>query len=114
MELTSRWFVELLDGIDGNAMTQKLMSGRQLRTLEHLPSEYLRDRVRLSPFLMDDPKRLIEENGDLFMFSSDYPHAEGMTSPLETVRAAVGIMSPDQEQAFFGNNIEWLLDGRHG
>jgi hypothetical protein len=111
MELTSRWFVELLEGIDGNAMTQKLMSGRQLRPLELLPSEYLRDRVRLSPFLSEDPKRLIDRNGDLFMFSSDYPHAEGMTSPLETVRAAVGTMSRDREQAFFGANIEWLLHG---
>jgi predicted TIM-barrel fold metal-dependent hydrolase len=114
MELSSRWFVELLNGIDGNAMTQKLMSGRQLRTLEHLPSEYLRDRVRISPFLMDDPRRLIDEHGDLFMFSSDYPHAEGMTSPVETVREAVGAMSSDQEQAFFGGNIEWLLDGPQG
>ncbi|NMH99780.1 amidohydrolase family protein [Pseudonocardia acidicola] len=55
--------------------------GAEVPDLQRLPSEYLRDRVRITTQPIEEPERpadlldLIDEIGrDILMFSTDYPH----------------------------------------
>jgi len=61
-----------------------------LRELTKLPSEYVHDHLRFTPFAGEPVGWMIDQAGtDLFMFSSDYPHPEGTKDPVQRFEATI-------------------------
>jgi hypothetical protein len=73
------------------------------------PSEYLRRQVRVATFGFEHPEHLAGRYGDVFMFGSDYPHAEGLADPLPDFEAAGGPAPGDTASGLYRDNIRWLL-----
>ena len=108
VELSSIWVPQFLLMLDGAADFTSRLNGRPTAVLEHRPSHYLLDRVRVSSFSYEDPRRLARKSGvDLYMACSDYPHSEGTATPLEDYRRAG--CDPTVDTALFDANAHFLL-----
>lgn len=83
-----------------------------LRGLELKPSEYVRRHLKFTPYPGEPVGWMIEQaGGELFMFSTDYPHPEGSRDPLAKFEETlIDTCLDDQERFYAGNMIE-LLDG---
>jgi predicted TIM-barrel fold metal-dependent hydrolase len=109
VELSAIWvpmFLMMLDG--GYDFTTKL-NGRPLTALRHRPSDYVRERVRVSSFAYELPARLIRQTGDLYMCCSDYPHSEGTATPVADYRGGALGIGPDDAPGLFRDNVAFLL-----
>jgi predicted TIM-barrel fold metal-dependent hydrolase len=82
VELGAGWAPALLTRLDETVE----IFGRSepaLRAMKRSPSEQLRAQFAFTPFPFEDVGRLIREtDSSLYLFSSDYPHAEGGRDPL--------------------------------
>jgi predicted TIM-barrel fold metal-dependent hydrolase len=85
-----------------------LLNGAPVAKLSRRPSEYFLDHRRVSSFAYENPKRLAEIAGDVFMFCSDYPHSEGTASPLDDYRRTG--CEDQQMPGLFHDNVESLLN----
>jgi predicted TIM-barrel fold metal-dependent hydrolase len=107
VELSSIWVPQFLLMLDGAADFTTKLNGRPTAVLEHRPSDYLLDRVRVSSFSYEDPARLARKSGDLYMCCSDFPHSEG-TATLLADYARAGC-EPAADASLFGGNAQQLL-----
>lgn len=81
-----------------------------LRELSLKPSDYIRRAVKFTPFPQEDVGHMIRDAGpDLFMFSSDYPHPEGTTNPLERFDKSVAGLDEVVKDKFFRVNFEAMM-----
>jgi predicted TIM-barrel fold metal-dependent hydrolase len=81
-----------------------------LQRLEAQPSEYVRRHLKFTPFPGEPVGWMIEQaGGELFMFSTDYPHPEGGRDPLAKFEAQLDDVSDDDEARFFAGNMAELL-----
>lgn len=109
VELSAMWVPMFLMMLDGGWAFTRQISGLPPDALPLAPSDYFRRQVRVSSFAYEMPARIVEQMGgtDLLMFCSDYPHAEGTTTPLTDYdafgldRAAAG--------GFMAGNVDFLL-----
>ncbi len=108
VELSSIWVPQYLLMLDGGFRFVTALNGEAPAPLSLLPSEYFRRQVRVSSFSYEQPGRLIDQAGDLFMACSDYPHSEGTATPLEDY-AATRHGPPKEASAFFYDNVSFLL-----
>jgi hypothetical protein len=69
------------------------------------PSEYVSRNLRCVSFPTEQPQKVMDVVGDILMFGSDFPHAEGQADPLNDYQAAVGDMGVRHEN-FYGGT--WL------
>jgi predicted TIM-barrel fold metal-dependent hydrolase len=107
VELSSIWVPQFLLMLDGAVDFTTRLNGRPAAPLEHRPSDYILDRVRVSSFSYEDPARLTRRSGDLYMCCSDFPHSEGTATPLaDYARAGC---DPATDTAFFHANAALLL-----
>ena len=73
------------------------------------PIETFRRHFWVAPFYEDDMTRLAELIGpDHMIFGSDYPHAEGLSDPLEFVNDLDGFSKPDIEKVMRTNGLELI------
>jgi predicted TIM-barrel fold metal-dependent hydrolase len=78
--------------------------------LSRPPSEYVVDRVKVTPFPFEDTGWLVGECGpDVLMFGTDYPHDEGSADPLASFDRALTSRSADERDAFYRRNFEVLM-----
>jgi predicted TIM-barrel fold metal-dependent hydrolase len=83
-----------------------------LRELTKLPSEYVHEHLRFTPFAGEPVGWMIEQAGaDLFMFSSDYPHPEGTKDPIERFEATMDDRSEPVLDSFYRANFAELYRG---
>ena len=83
-----------------------------LRDLAKLPSEYVSDHLRFTPFAGEPVGWMIEQAGDdLFLFSSDYPHPEGTKDPVQRFEATMDGVSETAMQRFYSGNFADLYRG---
>ena len=83
-----------------------------LRELSKLPSEYVHDHLRFTPFAGEPVGWMIEQTGaDLFMFSSDYPHPEGTKNPVERFESTMDDRSETVLDNFYRANFLALYRG---
>ncbi len=106
MELSAIWVPLHLQMLDGGYQFAASFNGEAV-SLSLRPSDYFRRQVRVAAFSYEQPQRLIDRAGDIFMACSDYPHTEGTSTPLDDYRS-VG-MAPVDNSAFFGENAQYLL-----
>ena len=106
-ELSAVWVPMFLLLLDGGFAFHARFNGEPLTSLPMKPSDYIRRQVRVAAFSYEQPRRLIEQAGDLFMACSDYPHAEGTTTPVADY--AAGGLTPQTAPGLFGGNLRELL-----
>ena len=107
VELSSIWVPQFLLMLDGATDFTSRLNGGSSVQLEMRPSHYLLDRVRISSFSYEDPRRLTAKTGDIFMCCSDYPHSEGTASPLADYQRAG--CEAGSAPGLFADNVEFLL-----
>src|SRR5207302_1482952 len=108
MELSAVWVPLYLLMLDGGFAFSARFDGKPLTQMELTPSEYVRRQVRVAAFGYERPDKLIRQGGDLFMFCSDFPHAEGLAQPLDDY-TRMCTLQPDAAPALYSENLEWLL-----
>jgi hypothetical protein len=107
VELSAIWVPQFLMMLDGAIEFTDKLRGRPITPLSQRPSEYFRERVRVSAFSYEMPGRLTHQSGDLFMACSDYPHSEGTATMLDDY--AMQRCTPDDQPGLFAGNVEHLV-----
>jgi predicted TIM-barrel fold metal-dependent hydrolase len=107
VELSSIWVPQYQLMLDGAFDFTTRLNGRPVVPLERRPADYLNDHVRISSFSYEDPRRLTELSGDLFMLCSDFPHSEGTATPLADYERAG--CAHETSPALFRDNVSYLL-----
>jgi len=109
IELGASWVPGMLRNLD-HAHRSFAKFEPAFKSLPHLPSEYIREHVRFTPFPFEDTAWLVEQCGpDLFMFSTDYPHPEGGRRPFEIFGEAMAGFDDTARERFFWRNGAELL-----
>ncbi len=111
VELGASWAPAFLERLDDLVA----IFGRTepaLRALERKPSEQLTAQFGFTPFPSEDVSRLIERSSpDLYLFSSDYPHAEGGRNPLGRFEESLSGQDEAVCTAFWSGNFERVFAG---
>lgn len=109
VELGASWAPTLLERLD-DLVTIFGRTEPALRELKRPPSEQLTAQFGFTPFPSENVTRLIERSSaDLYLFSSDYPHAEGGRNPLGRFDASLEPQDDATRDAFFFGNFERLF-----
>lgn len=110
IEMTARWVSGWVDRIDAYADT---FARRLSANISEKPSYYVRNNIRVTPFYGEPVGEYIARDGleDVYVFSTDYPHAEGGTDPIDFWHADLvkNGHSDDVIEKFFIKNGEAIL-----
>ena len=78
----------------------------RLKGFTRRPSEQITDQMAFTPFVFEDPARLMEQsNEDLYLFSSDYPHTEGGRDPIARFESCMVDCSREAIDKFNSGNF---------
>lgn len=111
IEQGAGWVVSWLRHLDYGQRSFR-RTEEPLRNLELQPSEYVRRHLKFTPYPGEPVGWMIEQaGGELFMFSTDYPHPEGSRNPLAKFEQTLTDTSPGDETLFYSGNMMELLDG---
>lgn len=82
----------------------------RLATFDRMPSEQAADQLRFTPYPFEDVGWLCTQAAAaLFVYSSDYPHAEGGRDPLGRFERSLRGSPPATEVSFFAESAAaWL------
>ena len=81
-----------------------------LAALPQLASDYIRQRVKFTPFPGEDVGWIIDQIGaEMVLFSSDYPHLEGGRDPVAKFEAAMTQVSEADCERFYTGNFAELM-----
>jgi len=109
IELGAVWVPAWLERMEIVADTFGRTESR-IRELSLRPTDYVRRQIRVTPYPTENVGRLIERcGGELFMFSSDYPHVEGGRNPLKRFGASLQGRSEADLTAFYSDNFAHLM-----
>ena len=100
-EYSVGWLPELQFRLDMGYDIHYQVTAEHNVKLELRPSEYVQRNLRLVSFPTEQPAMVMDSVGDILMYGSDYPHAEGQQEPLDDYRRAVGDMGT-RSDAFYG------------
>ncbi len=76
------------------------------------PSEQARAQLRFTPYPFEDVGRLILESfPELYLFSTDYPHAEGGRDPLARFERSLDPHDAETKRRFYADNFIDLFHG---
>jgi predicted TIM-barrel fold metal-dependent hydrolase len=81
-----------------------------LREMRRLPSEQMDAQMRFTPYPFEDVGELIRFSSDrLYMFSTDYPHAEGGRDPIARFETSLAQHGDETRERFFRSNFTDLV-----
>jgi predicted TIM-barrel fold metal-dependent hydrolase len=108
IELGSMWVIPWLRRLDlAQEIFWKTEPGLRLPMK---PSEYVRRQLKFTPYPTEPVDWLIDQAGDeLWMFSSDYPHAEGGRDPLKRFEAALAGAGEATKERFYATNFAGMM-----
>ncbi|MCU1462558.1 MAG: hypothetical protein JWO37_2633 [Acidimicrobiales bacterium] len=110
VELSANWVPMFLLNLDGASDFYALRHGGPLMDLPLRPSEYVKRNVRVSVLAYERPAHLVERVSDeMFMYGSDWPHAEGIADPLGDYTRQVERLDDERRGRLLGDNVAWLL-----
>jgi predicted TIM-barrel fold metal-dependent hydrolase len=103
------WVPGMLGRLD-HAVSIWQRSEPRLATFRRLPSEQAVDQLRFTPYPFEDVGALCTiADPHLFLFSSDYPHAEGGRDPLGRFTRSLAGAPSDVIDGFLATNAaDWL------
>lgn len=103
-EYSVGWLPELQFRLDVGFDIHYQVTAKNNVDLALRPSEYVSRNLRLVSFPSEQPQRVMDDVGDILMFGSDFPHAEGQADPLNDYQTAVGSMG-DRHEGFYGGTL---------
>ena len=81
-----------------------------LREMRRMPSEQIDEQLRFTPYPFEDVGELISFSNDrLYMFSTDYPHAEGGRDPIGRFTTSLAKHGEPTRERFFFSNFNDLV-----
>ena len=105
IELGAGWVPDTLRRLD-HAVEIWARSEPHLARMQRKPSEQAREQLRFTPYPFEDAGRLMEEScPELYLFSSDYPHAEGGRDPLGRFGKSLAGHDAEAQDKFFAQNF---------
>ena len=108
IELGAGWVPDTIRRLD-HAVDIWARSEPHLAKFERRPSEQFRDQLRFTPYPFEDVGQLMSEScPELYLFSSDYPHAEGGRDPIKRFDAALEQRSANDQLLFYEGNFRTL------
>ena len=84
---------------------------KPLGDLTMQPSEYVRRHLRFTPFAGEPVGWMIEQSGDVFLFSSDYPHPEGTKDPIQRFESTMSDVDGAGLDSFYATAFAELYRG---
>ena len=109
IEQGAEWIVTGLRQVD-HAQDFFKKGEPDLQTLPGRASDYIRRKVKFTPFPKEDVGWIIEQVGpELLLFSSDYPHIEGGHDPLKNFEASLSSVSDDAKERFYSGNFAEMM-----
>ncbi len=111
IEVGAGWVPEMTRRLD-HAVKIWARSEPQLAKMERLPSEQIAAQLRFTPYPFEDVGQLIRESRpELYLFSTDYPHAEGGRDPLGRFGASLEGFDEATKRRFYCENFNDLYQG---
>jgi predicted TIM-barrel fold metal-dependent hydrolase len=105
VELGAGWVPDMIRRLD-HAAEIWAKSEPHLAEMERKPSEQIRAQMRFTPYPFEDVGAFIKESGpELYLFSSDYPHAEGGRDPIGRFERALEDHDEATRQRFYADNF---------
>ncbi|MGE4606697.1 MAG: amidohydrolase family protein [Myxococcota bacterium] len=111
-ELSAGWVPGFLMHLDGAFHFYTQQRGHPLAKLNMRPSQYFKRQVRVNAFALEGAAHLMDLAGpEIFMWGSDYPHAEGMSQPSwpRYRRTQPRELTDAEAAALGGGNAAFLL-----
>lgn len=109
IEQGAGWVVSWMHHLD-YAVRAFRRTEEPLRRLKDVPSEYVRQHLKFTPFPGEPVGWMMEQAGpELFMFSTDYPHPEGGRNPLGKFEETLTTTSDADKDLFYFANMAELL-----
>ncbi len=109
IEMGAGWVPGMLHRLD-HAVEIWQRSEPRLGAFERNPSEQAAEQLRFTPYPFEDVGWLCAQSDPaLYLFSSDYPHAEGGRDPLGRFDRALAALDDAVAAAFYAGNAKgWL------
>ena len=108
IELGAGWVPDTIRRLD-HAVEIWARSEPHLAQFERKPSEQFHDQLRFTPYPFEDVGQLMSEScPELYLFSSDYPHAEGGRDPIKRFDTALVQRSAYDRSRFYEANFRDL------
>ena len=80
-----------------------------LAEMTRTPGEQIREQLRFTPYAFEDVGQMVSESfPELYLFSSDYFHAEGGRDPVGRFEQSTASLSRKDKELFFFRNFETL------
>ncbi len=112
IEMGAHWVPGLLRRLD-DAASIWAKPEPHLATFTRTPSQQAAAQLRFTPYPFEDVGQLVAESDPaLYLFSSDYPHAEGGRDPLGRFTRTLAASPTDVQSSFFATNADAWLPAR--
>ena len=108
IELGAGWVPDTIRRLD-HAVDIWARSEPHLAKFQRKPSEQIREQMRFTPYAFEDVGAFIRESmPELYLFSSDYPHAEGGRDPIGRFSRSLEASSAAEQERFYAGNFNDL------
>lgn len=108
IELGAGWVPDTIRRLD-HAVDIWARSEPHLAQFERKPSLQFQDQLRFTPYPFEDVGQFMAETvPELYLFSSDYPHAEGGRDPIGRFSRALESRSAQDQALFYERNFHTL------
>jgi predicted TIM-barrel fold metal-dependent hydrolase len=105
IELGAGWVPDMIRRLD-HAATIWARSEPHLAEMTRKPSEQIRAQLRFTPYPFEDVGAFIRESWpELYLFSSDYPHAEGGRDPIARFEGSLAGADEAAKRRFYADNF---------
>ncbi|MDA0788912.1 MAG: amidohydrolase family protein [Proteobacteria bacterium] len=105
IEIGAGWVPDMIRRLDYAAEIWA-RSEPHLAQMKRRPSEQIRQQMRFTPYPFEDVAKLVGESyPELYLFSSDYPHAEGGRDPIGRFSRSTASLSATDRDLFFHRNF---------
>jgi predicted TIM-barrel fold metal-dependent hydrolase len=105
VELGAGWVPDMIRRLD-HAAEIWARSEPHLAEMRRRPGEQIRAQLRFTPYPFEDVAAFVRESGpELYLFSSDYPHAEGGRDPIGRFEKALAGADEGVKRRFYAENF---------
>jgi predicted TIM-barrel fold metal-dependent hydrolase len=105
IEIGAGWVPDMIRRLD-HAVEIWSKSEPKLAKMKRRPSQQIREQLRFTPYPFEDVAAIVNESyPELYLFSSDYPHAEGGRDPIGRFDRSTATLSEADRARFFAKNF---------
>jgi predicted TIM-barrel fold metal-dependent hydrolase len=109
IEIGAGWVPDMIRRLD-YAASIWAKSEPHLAEMKRAPSQQIREQLRFTPYPFENVAELVGESApELYLFSSDYPHAEGGRDPIGRFEESTAALGEEARAGFFARNFATLF-----